>query len=35
MSEEYARIVAAGAGMTPDEIEKAINVTPFDIIKHL
>ena len=35
MSEADARIVAAGAGMTPDEIEKAINVTPFDIIKRL
>ena len=35
MSEEFARIVAAGAGMTPDEIEQAINVTPFDIIKRL
>ena len=35
MSEEYARIVAAGAGMAPAEIEKAINVTPFDIIKRL
>ena len=35
MSEAYARIVAAGAGMTPDEIEQAINVTPFEIIKRL
>ena len=35
MSEAYARIVAAGAGMTPDEIEQAINVTPFEIVKRL
>ena len=35
MSEEYARIVAAGAGMTSDEIEQAINVTPFEIVRHL
>ena len=35
MSEETARIVAAGAGMTPAEIEEAINRTPFDIIRRL
>lgn len=35
MSEADARIVGAGAGMTPDEVETAINVTPFDIIKRL
>ena len=35
MPEAYARIVAAGAGMTPDEIEQAINVTPFEIIRRL
>lgn len=35
MSEADARIVAAGAGMTPAEVERAINVTPFDIIKRL
>ena len=35
MSEADARIVGAGAGMTPEEVEKAINVTPFEIIKGL
>lgn len=35
MSEAKARIIASGAGMTPAEVEEAINVTPFDIIRHL
>ena len=35
MSEADARIVGAGAGMTPEEVERAINVTPFEIIKNL
>lgn len=35
MSEERARIVALGAGMTADETEAAINRTPFDIIRNL
>ncbi len=35
MSEADARIVGAGAGMTPEEGEKAVNVTPFEIIKNM
>ena len=35
MDEESARKVAFGAGMTHSEVELAINVTPFDIIKRL
>ena len=35
MSEADARIVGAGAGMTPEEVEKAVNVTPFEIIKNM
>ena len=35
MDEDSARKVAFGAGMTHSEVDLAINVTPFDIIKHL
>ena len=35
MDEASARKVAFGAGMTHSEVDLAINVTPFDIIKHL
>jgi len=35
MSEERAMTVALGAGMTLQEAEKAVNVTPFDIIRNL
>ena len=35
MDEAAARIVARGAGMTDEEVELAINVTPFEAIKSL
>ncbi len=35
MDEAAARIVARGAGMTDEEVELAINVTPFEAIKNL
>ena len=35
MDEDSARKVAFGAGMTRSEVDLAINVTPFDIIKHI
>lgn len=35
MSEAKARTVASGAGMTESEVEKAIDITPFEIIKRL
>ena len=35
MDEDSAKKVAFGAGMTHSEVDLAIDVTPFDIIKHL
>ncbi len=35
MTEEAAMTVALGAGMTQEEAETAINITPFEIIKRL
>lgn len=35
MDEARARIVARGAGMTDEEVELAINVTPFEAIKKI
>ena len=35
MDEAAARVVAHGAGMTDEEVELAINVTPFEAIRAL
>ena len=35
MDEAAARTVARGAGMTDDEVEAAINVTPFEAIRRI
>lgn len=35
MDEASARVVARGAGMTDVEVEAAINVTPFEAIRHI
>ena len=35
MDEASARVVARGAGMTEEEVELAINVTPFESIRHI
>ena len=35
MDEASARVVARGAGMTDEEVELAINVTPFEAIRHI
>ncbi len=35
MTEEAARTVALGAGMTESETDKALNVTPFEAIKRI
>ena len=35
MDEKAARIVALGAGLTEAETEKAINVTPFEAVRHI
>ena len=35
MDEAAARTVARGAGMTDEEVELAINVTPFEAIRNL
>ena len=35
MDEKTATIVARGAGLTDEEIKKALNETPYEIIKHL
>jgi len=35
MDEKAATIVAKGAGLTEEEINEAINVTPYNMIKHL
>lgn len=35
MDEKAARIVARGAGLTEDEVQKAICVTPYELIKKL
>ncbi len=35
MSDEEARIVALGAGLTKEEADKALYVTPYEMTKHL
>ena len=35
MDEASARVVARGAGMTDEEVELAINVTPFEAIRRI
>lgn len=35
MDEAAARIVALGAGMTEEETEKALHVTPYEAIRHI
>jgi len=35
MDEKTAAIVARGAGLTEEEILKALNDTPYEMIKHL
>ena len=35
MDEASARVVARGAGMAEEEVELAINVTPFEAIRHI
>ncbi len=35
MSEEEAMIVALGAGLTKEEADKALHVTPYEMTKHL
>jgi len=35
MDEKTATIVARGAGLTDEEIKKALNETPYEMIKHL
>lgn len=35
MDEAAARIVALGAGMTEDETERALHVTPYEAIRHI
>ena len=35
MSEEEAMVVALGAGLTKDEADKALHVTPYEMTRHL
>jgi hypothetical protein len=35
MDERMATVVARGAGLTDEEVGKALNDTPYEMIKHL
>ena len=35
MDEKAALVVALGAGMTPEEAERALHVTPYEATRHI